>query len=927
MTTPTPSPHAARIGPERFQRSVAEDSDGRRLAPLGAALLLVLLVVGVPALLISLGGVPGLPTGLPTRAQLTGTIGVPQLMSALLWVVWLAWLQFTISVLVELRSALSGVGLPPRVPLAGASQRLARTLVASALLLVTVAGQATALEPGQGAQAGAPVAVVQTVASTDEGREPSAVADEAAAQETRTTYWLGDLQLDPEEGEALAGRKVYVVQPPEGRYHDNLWDIAERTVGDGRRYQEIFDLNRGRAQPDGQELSLARLIYPGWLIAVPEDATGVERVEVRQVAQAPQAEPEEAAPSLSEAGAVAVPVGLDRTADRTAAADVQVTPAAARHEGLVGAGLLAAGLLATLEGARRRRRRRAPEPAEAELEVALRIGADPSRARRLDAALRGLAAAHQAERRPLPPVYAARVDDEQVELWCSPPAPAPPSPWTEADGGRRWVLSSELDHVVAGARAGVAFPGLVSLGRDDTGADVLIDLEAAQGPVAVVGAGAHDVVTALAAELATNLWSAELEVHAVDLPPALEQLGDRLHRAEVAAVVAAWRRVPEDRDVLTGRVSYGGGSLTGRYLMLGALPGAAEAEALGALGHSGGRTPWGVVCAGDLPGARWQLEVEGERLRVPALGLSVRANRLRADDAAGIAGLLDEAPALVAERPGDPARPAVPLPPRTVTLDAFFAAPVAVRVMGAPEITGAGPIDVERLALATEVVVHVAMHPEGVHPAVLGADLWPRGVTPDVVDSTLARVAVWLGSGADGRPRLRPDADGRWTLSPEVVTDWHVVLGLLERSRRTADPRQEREDLADALDLSPAAVLSQRPPGRYSWLARARDERASEELLEDAAHRLGAVCLADGDPVGAARAARDGLRSAPLSGLLWRDLLRASAAEGGTDAVLPVAAELERTLHRAGVVEVDAQTAALLDHLVPGTVRERRREA
>ena len=44
----------------------------------------------------------------------------------------------------------------------------------------------------------------------------------------------------------MVGKKVYVVQPPEGRYHDNLWDIAEQHLGDGRRWQEIFELNKGR---------------------------------------------------------------------------------------------------------------------------------------------------------------------------------------------------------------------------------------------------------------------------------------------------------------------------------------------------------------------------------------------------------------------------------------------------------------------------------------------------------------------------------------------------------------------------------------------------------------------------------------------------------------------------------------------------------
>src|SRR5699024_1968558 len=94
----------------------------------------------------------------------------------------------------------------------------------------------------------------------------------------------------------------------EGRYHDNLWDIAERTMGEGRRYHDIFELNKGRDQPDGQELTLARLIQPGWLLVMPEDATGVERVTVtveaaESPAPVPARAPVEQAPDAAQPGA------------------------------------------------------------------------------------------------------------------------------------------------------------------------------------------------------------------------------------------------------------------------------------------------------------------------------------------------------------------------------------------------------------------------------------------------------------------------------------------------------------------------------------------------------------------------------------------------------------------------------------------------
>src|SRR5262249_11934319 len=68
--------------------------------------------------------------------------------------------------------------------------------------------------------------------------------------------------------------KIYVVQPPEGRYHESLWEIAQNHLGDGRRYREIFELNAGRLQPDGSRLTIASLIRPGWILRMPGDAHG-----------------------------------------------------------------------------------------------------------------------------------------------------------------------------------------------------------------------------------------------------------------------------------------------------------------------------------------------------------------------------------------------------------------------------------------------------------------------------------------------------------------------------------------------------------------------------------------------------------------------------------------------------------------------------
>ena len=70
---------------------------------------------------------------------------------------------------------------------------------------------------------------------------------------------------------------VYVVRTTEqnGGRPESLPDIAERTLGDPRRSSEIFDLNRGRRQPDGGALVSANdPLRPGWLLRLPGDARG-----------------------------------------------------------------------------------------------------------------------------------------------------------------------------------------------------------------------------------------------------------------------------------------------------------------------------------------------------------------------------------------------------------------------------------------------------------------------------------------------------------------------------------------------------------------------------------------------------------------------------------------------------------------------------
>lgn len=945
----TTEPPVHVIGPTRFQQlEPAAAQGGDRWRAFGAALLLLVLVLGVPLGMVMLDAVPGLPTSLPTREQLTGTIGTEQVLTFLVWVVWLAWLQFTLSVVVELRSALSGIGLPARVPLAGPSQRLARVLIASVLLLITTVGPATAIAeaPDRAPNLGSDTVAVATydqaltpptgAADIDRGGAVETVVETSVAA-TTVTYQLGDMVLSAEDGAALVGQRVYVVQPPEGRYHDNLWDIAERTLGDGRRYQEIFDLNSDRVQSDGHELTLARLIYPNWLLVMPADAVGVDQViavETPVPEPAPVSAPVGTAPTTASTGAETATATAEAPAQATDAVDIVQEQADANQQ-LIGAGLLAAGLLAAIERLRRRRRTSEPSESAVEVEVALRIGATPERAAMLDGGLRHLAGLLAERGRDLPGVYAARVSDTSVTLHLAPAALDAPAPWQASDDGSRWVLDSGVPTRTGHRRTAAPFPGLVSLGRDADDADVLVDLEAAQGPIAVVGdpAAVLEVVTALAVELATNIWSDDLQVTGVDLPDELGALEpDRYHAADsIEDALPALRASRADAlgaGVLSGRLSRTGASAwMPRYLVIGTTPTGSVVPELLDLAATDARSPLGVVCVGELPGARWRLEVDGAgSLAVQLLDVEVTANRLTRAQVVAVAELLtpdtdadqvDERRAAL-EHEAILDRPAVTMPEHPFDRAAYLSAPVRVQVLGTPTVHADGPIEPDRLALATELVIYLALHPEGVHPTVLAGALWPRGVTAEVRTATIARTREWLGQDAAGSPHLREGADGRLRLGPGVLLDWNAVRTLLASARTATDPAKERRSLAAALRLVAGPILAERPTGRYAWLARVRLERASRDLLVDAAHRLAILCWHDNDPAGAREAAFAGLWVSATEELLWRDVLRATAAAEDPAALHRVAADMDVTLRAAGVSEMSAPTAALLDELLPG---------
>ena len=869
-----PRSSAAALGPQRFRAPAAsERSSAWRSAGAGLALLAV--VLGMPALLLLTLGPPPLPSGL-SLAVLTGAVSVDALLGVLIWVLWLAWLQFTVCAVVEAVSALRGSGVPGHVPLSGGMQTLVRRLVIAALLVTTAASPATAA-PAVLAPASESVAAVQAEDGARADQSPQAAAQDDAAPERAAqeagdvTYRLGDAVIDPEVGAQLVGRRVYIVQPPQGHYHDNLWDIAERSLGDGRAYQQIYDLNAGRVQPDGRSLELARLIQPNWYLIMPEEATDIPRVEA--VSPAPDPGPPAPAPAPARQAAADGAGGLAAPAPTAAERMADVAPTEAPALGA----LTGAAVLSLLVRRRRYGSWLLPRPDAGELERLLRIGADPDRAERLDAALRSLSALSAP-----PAPYAAGVDDEAVTLFLSRPMPQAPRPWRARREGRIWVLAR--DAVVTApdepARVGT---GLVTLGRDERGTDVLIDLSLVDGDVAVNGAPtmAAEVIAALALELCINPWSARIRVTGVGLPRALHELcGRRLERADdLAAALGA----PEPADVLTGRRRRSGP----RRVVL-------------AVGRQEAVSPHSreTVLVRTGGGARWRIEVDTAGMaRVEPLDVGGRVTRATEHDLACLRELF------ASERGGG--RPDAPDPRPPATTAALRSAPVRVQVLGPATVMAPGAVEPERLPLLTEAVACLALNREGLHPRVLASMIWPLGVTGDVVTASIERLRVWLGDDETGSARLREDEEGRLVLGPDVVVDWDVLRTLAAAARR-APRAEELRLLQEALRLVRGRVCEGAEPGRYAWLARLRTAHDSEALITDSALRVAALLGRD-DPEGAAAAIAVGLGVVELDQRLWQADLRLAAMRGH-----------ERLAERVGAL-LDAAGADDLRHVNPGT--------
>ena len=225
---------------------------------LGALALLLGLLVGFPALLLAAVGNPW-PDGGLNELSLMSNSAVLGIVSLLGWFVWAQLLLCTLwEIPPALRHETEGAS---RLPIAvGGQQRFIRMLVHTVL---AVGVTSTTLLGSHAATAeAAPAAPLRPVTH---------VAHQAPAANPETSPAASPVKAAPDTTQDHRADPPRIVTDK----GDTLWGLAEKHLGDGFRWQEIADLNHGRAMSDGRTFNNPRSIEPGWELLLPADATNL----------------------------------------------------------------------------------------------------------------------------------------------------------------------------------------------------------------------------------------------------------------------------------------------------------------------------------------------------------------------------------------------------------------------------------------------------------------------------------------------------------------------------------------------------------------------------------------------------------------------------------------------------------------------------
>ncbi len=610
----------------------------------------------------------------------------------------------------------------------------------------------------------------------------------------------------------------------------------------------------------------------------------------------------------------------------------------------VGAGIVGAGVANLLDRMRRVQQRyrregtfiELPGPDQRDLEQRLRLGEGPTILEDVDRSLQSLRRWWEQERRPPPSIVGVKVRPDVVEVVVDGPV-APcrvPDHVRIAERGRSVLVDRPvaLPSSRAGAETGsgpgprpsgdeAVAPVLVTAGSIDDGV-AMVNLESL-GTLAVTGSRdmCDGFVRALALELATSRWSGHFDLVVVGFGAELVRFPRVSARGDVEDLTRELcRRHVRGRQRLERsgfdsfyRARCADGPIGWEPLVVLCGPGLGGDETAALVETvADGSTGITVVACGDgIEAAHTVHLADHGPVSLSALDAAILPQRIDADDLRAASALLDiaaqRAPVLSSDEPyvslpiglpipeatrrsesgpvpTEPARPNGSLPPIDVVSRPALpdSLQIEVAVLGPIEIRGAAR-EFTR-AWAKELVVYLAMHPNGASNESWATALWPdRVMAPASLHSTASVARRCLGQTPDGKDHL-PRSHGRLALSDSVGTDWDRFVsfaGSSDLATRRAALELIRGRPFDGLRSTDWAILEGIGP-------------AIEAAVVDLSGQVAGTYLTRNRPDEAQWAARKGLLVSPYDERLYRMLMRAADAAGHPAGVEAVMAELVR---------------------------------
>jgi LysM repeat protein len=282
-----------------------------------AAMLIIGILIGLPVILVEVGGNP-LPDQLPSLSDVGRALTSPDdgtlAVAAISLIAWMAWLILAGSILIEAASRLRGI-TTPALPGLRLPQLAARSLVTAALLLFAATPQQIQhlSEPAAlpVATAGYNHGPAETPHRPTEADMPTAAGNRGKVETVSYRVRNGDSlwtiardqlgsgaryrEIAELNTKVLGGRPDFISPgtilrlpttartDPDRAAHtvtvkrgDTLSEIAEEELGDADRYPEIFQASKAITQPGHRHLTDPDVIDIGWTVKIPSPETHKE---------------------------------------------------------------------------------------------------------------------------------------------------------------------------------------------------------------------------------------------------------------------------------------------------------------------------------------------------------------------------------------------------------------------------------------------------------------------------------------------------------------------------------------------------------------------------------------------------------------------------------------------------------------------------